>query len=120
MYSYSFWFSWGGKSKKIYASKVINLVQSNYESITINDKKIEVGTKSQYLIDDFIPKLSRYTLKKYSGELPKNYSYKVEIKRNDGSEITLFDNDYLVINSSKYKIIEGGIDLDKFYNIFVK
>ena len=111
---------WGVTPKKIDASKVFNLVQSNYESITVNDKKIESGTKNQYLIDDFIPKLSRYTLKKYDGELPKNYSYKVDIKRNDGSEITLFDNDYLVVSSSKYKIVEGTIDFNKFYTIFME
>jgi hypothetical protein len=110
---------WATTPKKINASKVVNLVQSNYKSVTVNDKKIESGTKNQYLIDDFIPKLSRYTFKKYNSELPKNYSYKVDIKRNDGSEITLFDNDYLVINSSKYKIVEGAIDLNKFYNTFM-
>ncbi len=110
---------WGITPKKINASKVVNLVQSNYKSVTVNDKKIESGTKSQYLLDDFIPKLSRYTLKKYDGELPKNYSYKVHIKKNDGSEITLFDNDYLVISSSKYKILEGTIDFNKFYNTFM-
>ena len=86
----------------------------------MNDKKIESGTKHQYLIDDFIPKLSRYTLKKYNGELPKDYSYKVDIKRNDGSEIILFDNNYLVVDSSKYQIIEGNIDLNKFYTIFME
>lgn len=111
---------WGITPKKINASKVINLVQSNYKSITVNDKKIESGIKNQYLIDDFIPKLSRYTLKKYDGELPKNYSYKFNIKRNDDSEITLFDNDYLVISSSKYKIVNGTIDLNKFYSIFME
>lgn len=110
---------WGITPKKINASKVVNLVQSNYKSVTVNDKKIESGTKNQYLLDDFIPKLSRYTLKKYDGELPKNYSYKVHIKKNDGSEITLFDNDYLVISSSKYKILEGTIDFNKFYNTFM-
>ena len=111
---------WGVTPKKIDASKVVNLVQSNYELITVNDKKIESGTKNQYLIDDFISKLSIYTLKKYDGELPKNYSYKVDIKGNDGSEITLFDNDYLVVSSSKYKIVEGTIDLNKFYTIFME
>ncbi|EKY29281.1 hypothetical protein [Clostridium celatum] len=111
---------WGRTPKNIDASKIINLVQSNYESITVNDKKIESGTKHQYLIDDFIPKLSRYTLKKYNGELPKDYSYKVDIKRNDGSEIILFDNNYLVVDSSKYQIIEGNIDLNKFYTIFME
>ena len=111
---------WGRTPKNIDASKIINLVQSNYESITVNDKKIESGTKHQYLIDDFIPKLSRYTLKKYNGELPKDYSYKVDIKRNDCSEIILFDNNYLVVDSSKYQIIEGNIDLNKFYTICMK
>jgi hypothetical protein len=110
---------WGATPKRINASKVINLVQSNYKSITVNDKKIESGTKNQYLIDDFIPRLSRYTLKNYDGELPKNYSYKVHIKRNDGTEITLFDNEYLVIGTNKYKIVEGTIDLNKFYNTFI-
>ena len=111
---------WGRTPKNIDASKIINLVQSNYESITVNDKKIESGTKHQYLIDDFIPKLSRYTLKKYNGELPKDYSYKVDIKRNDGSEIILFDNNYLVVDSSKYQIIEGNMYLNKFYTIFME
>ena len=105
--------------KKINASKVVDLVQSNYKSITVNDKHIEAGTSNQYLIDDFIPKLSRYTIKTYDGELPKNYSYKVYIKSKDGSEITLLDNDYLIINNSKYKILEGTIDLSKFYNVYI-
>jgi hypothetical protein len=111
---------WGVTPKKINASQVVNLVQSNYMSINVNDKQIKAGTNNQYLIDDFIPKLSRYTLKKCDGELPKNYSYKVDIKRNDGSEITLFDNDYLVISNHKYKIVEGAIDLNKFYNVFME
>jgi hypothetical protein len=110
---------WGVTPKKINASQVVNLVQSNYMSINVNDKRIKAGTNNQYLIDDFIPKLSRYTLKNYDGELPENYSYKVGIKRNDGSEITLFDNDYLVASNRKYKIVEGTIDLNKFYNTFM-
>lgn len=105
--------------KKINASEVVDLAQSNCKSITINDKCIESGTSNQYLIDDFISKLSRYTVKIHGGELPKNYSYRVDIKSKDGSEITLLDNDYLVINNSKYKIVEGTIDLSKFYNVFI-
>lgn len=105
--------------KKINASKIVELVQSNYKSITVNDKHIEAGTSKQYLIDDFIPKLSRYTIKTYDGELPKNHSYKVDIKSKDGSEITLLDNDYLVVDNRNYKILEGTIDLSKFYNVFI-
>ncbi|MGY0371973.1 hypothetical protein [Clostridium sp. JNZ J1-5] len=107
---------WLAIPKKINASKVINLVQSNYKSITINDKRIEAGTNSQYLIDDFIPKLSRYTIKIFEGELPKNHLYKVDIKSKDSSIITLLDNDYLVINNGEYKILDGTIDLSKFYS----
>jgi hypothetical protein len=110
---------WGVTPKMINASQVVNLVQSNYMSVNVNDKQIKAGTNNQYLIDDFIPKLSRYTLKNYDGELPKNYSYKVDIKRNDGSEISLFDNDYLIVSNRKYKIVEGTIDLNKFYNTFM-
>ena len=105
--------------KKINASEVVDVVQSNYKSITVNDKYIEAGTSNQYIIDDFIPKLSRYTIKMYNGELPKNYTYKVDIKSKDGSEITLLYNDYLVINNNKYKIVEGTIDLSKLYNTFI-
>lgn len=50
---------------------------------------------------------------------PKNHSYKVGIKSKDGLEITLLDNDYLVINNRNYEILEGTIDLSKFYNIFI-
>jgi hypothetical protein len=105
--------------KKINASKVIDIVQSNYKSITVNDKHIEAGTSKQYLIDDFIPKLWVFTIRTYDGELPRYYNYKVDIKRKDGSQITLFDNDYLVIDNRKYEILEGTINLDKFYNIFM-
>lgn len=105
--------------EKINASEVIDLDQRNYKAITVNDKCIEAGTRDQYLIDDFIPKLSRYTVKIYNGELPENYSYKVDIKGKDGVEITLLDNNYLMINNNKYEIVEGTIDLDKFYNIFM-
>ena len=53
-----------------------------------------------------------------------NYRKTILIKSisrgNDGSEITLFDNDYLVVSSSKYKIVEGTIDLNKFYTIFME
>lgn len=107
---------WVATPKKINASKVINLVQSNYKSITINDKYIEAGTNKQYLIDDFIPRLSSYTIKIYNGELPENHSYKVDIKSKDGSIITLLDNDYLIINNDKYKILDGIIDLSRFYS----
>jgi Ribonuclease G/E len=105
--------------KNINASKVIDMVQSNYKSITVNDKHIEAGTSKQYLIDDFIPKLTAFTIRTYDGELPKYYTYKVDIKRKDGSQITLFDNDYLVIDNRKYEILEGKFNLDKFYNIFM-
>jgi hypothetical protein len=107
---------WGISPKKINASKVVNLVQSNYKSIRINDKQIDEGTNNQYLIDDFIPKLSRYTLKVYDGELPNSYSYKVSIEGKDGSNIILLDNNYLLVNNSKYKILDGTINLNKFYN----
>lgn len=105
--------------KKINASKVVNLVQSNYKSITVNDKHVESGTRYQYLIDDFIPKLSGFTLKAYDGELPADYAYKADIEGKDGSHITLFDNDYLVIDNRKYEILEGTINLDMLYNIFM-
>lgn len=107
---------WLVMPRQINASKVINLVQSNYKVITINNKSIEVGTNDQYLIDDFIPKLSRYTLKVYEGGLPENNLYKVEIKSNDDSIITLLDNNYLIVDDVKYEIIEGTIDLAKFYD----
>jgi len=106
---------WGVTPKKINASKVVDLVQSNYKSITVNDKQVKANTNKQYLIDDFIPRLSVYTLKVYDGELPDSYSYKVNIESNDGTEIILLDNNYLAVNNSKYKIIDGTIDLDKFY-----
>jgi len=105
--------------ERIKASEVIDLVQSNYESITVNDKHIETGTSNQYLIDDFIPKLSRYTMKAYDGDLPNDYKYKVVIKGKDGTEITLLDNDYLIKDNKKYEILKGTINLDKFYNIFM-
>ncbi|MDP4087037.1 MAG: hypothetical protein Q8934_20970 [Bacillota bacterium] len=108
---------WGVLPKKINASKVVNLVQSNYKSIIVNDKRIEAGTKSQYLIDDFVPRLSRYTLKNYNGELPDNSSYRIDIESKDGSKSILLDNKYLAANNSKYKIIDGTIDLGKFYNL---
>jgi hypothetical protein len=109
-------FLWSVIPKKITASKVVNLVQSNYKSITVNDKQIEAGTKNQYLIDGFIPRLSTYTIKVYNGELPENCSYKIDIESRDGSKISLLDNNYLVVNNRKYKIIDGTIDLGKFYN----
>ncbi|MGO1713305.1 MAG: hypothetical protein ACTH0B_07320 [Senegalia sp. (in: firmicutes)] len=105
--------------REIKVSEVISLVQSNYQSITVNDKHIEAGTNNQYLIDDFIAKLSRYTIKKYDGELAKDHDYKVVIKNNDRTQITLLDNDYLIIDKQKYKILEGNINLKKFYNVFL-
>ncbi|AOT71248.1 hypothetical protein [Geosporobacter ferrireducens] len=111
--------SWLITPKEINVSEVVDLVQNNYKSITVNDKHIEAGTGNQYLIDDFIAKLSRYTIKIYDGEMPKSYSYRVDIEKKDSSVITLIDNDYLVINNRKYKIIEGRVDLDKLYNVFM-
>lgn len=96
------------------ATKVTNTVQSNYVSLEINDKLVQAGTEQQYLLDDFIPKLSRYTIKDYEGELPNNQTFKVKISGNN--TITLYDNAYLVVGEEKYKIQEGKIDLDWFYN----
>lgn len=105
----------GCKSKEVNTADILDLVQSNYISIEIKDKKIEAGSKQQYLIDDFIPKLSRYTLKSYEGEIPETYSYKVDIISKDNSIITLLDNKYLFVNDVKYEILDGEIDLNKFY-----
>ncbi|GGM43273.1 hypothetical protein GCM10011351_31530 [Paraliobacillus quinghaiensis] len=99
---------------EIKATKVINIVQSNYVSLEINDKLIQSGTEQQYLLDDFIPKLSRYTIKDYEGELPNNQTFKVKILGD--KMITLYDNDYLVVGEEKYKIQEGEINLEWFYN----
>ena len=106
----------GCKSKEVNASDILDLVQSNYISIKINDKTIETGSKQQYLIDDFIPKLSRYTLKSYQEELPETYSHRVDITYKDKSTITLLDNKYLVVNDVNYEILNGKIDLNTFYN----
>ncbi|WP_040215169.1 hypothetical protein [Clostridium polynesiense] len=109
----------GCDRKEIKASEIVDVIQSNYLSIEINDKKLEAGSNKQYLIDDFIPRLSKYTLKTYDGEFSKDYSYKVIITYKDNSEITLIDNKYLMINDTKYEIIKGNINFDKFYN-FIK
>lgn len=106
----------GCKSKEVKALDILDLVQKNYISIQINDKKIEKGSNQQYLIDDFIPKLSRYTLQSYEEELPETYSYKVDITYKDNSKITLLDNVYLAVNDVKYKILDGTIYLNKFYD----
>lgn len=107
---------WAVSPKKINAAKIIHLAQSNYKSITINDKHVETGTRNQYLLDDFIPKLSRYTIKTYDGKLPQNYSYKVNIISKYGLEIILLDNDYLVVDNINYEILDGKINLSKFYS----
>ena len=105
----------GCGKKDIAASEVLDLVQSNYISIEINDKTIEAESKQQYLIDDFIPKLSRYTLRMYDKNIPTEYSNKVDITNKDGTKISLFDNKYITIEDRNYEIISGSIDLDKFY-----
>lgn len=105
----------GCDKKEIKSSEVLDLVQSNYESIEFRDKKIEKDSKEQYLIDDFILKLGGYTLKEYSDELPEDYKDKVSATYKDGSKIILIDNKYLTINDKSYEIIDGYINLDKFY-----
>ena len=105
----------GCDKKEIKSSEVLDLVQSNYESIEFRDKRIEKGSKEQYLIDDFILKLGGYTLKEYSGELTEDYKDKVSATYKDGSKIILIDNKYLTINDKSYEIIYGYINLDKFY-----
>lgn len=105
----------GCDKKEIKSSEVLDLVQSNYESIEFRDKRIEKGSKEQYLIDDFILKLGGYTLKEYSGELTEDYKDKVSATYKDGSKIILIDNKYLTINDKSYEIIDGYINLDKFY-----
>lgn len=105
----------GCGKKDIASSEVLDLVQSNYISIEIKDKTIKAESKQQYLIDDFIPKLSRYTLRLYDKDIPTEYSNKVDITNKDGSKIILFDNEYITIEDRTYEIISGNIDLDKFY-----
>lgn len=105
----------GCDKKYIDTSEILDLVQSNYISIEIKDKIIEAGSKQQYLIDDFIPKLSRYTLKTYDKELSSEKLTKVNIIYKDGSEIILLDNKYIIISDVVYEIINGSIDLDRFY-----
>lgn len=105
----------GCSNKEIRVSDVLDLVQSNYLSVEIKDKKIEAGSNQQYLIDDFILKLQKYTLTLYTGEIPNDFSNKVIITYKDGSVITLLDNDYIEIDDKKYEIVDGSIDLEKFY-----
>ncbi|VYU22570.1 hypothetical protein [Clostridium tertium] len=105
----------GCDKNDIAASEVLDLIQSDYISIEIKDKTIDAEGNQQYLIDDFIPKLSRYTLRMYDKEIPTEYSNKVYITNKDGTKIRLFDNKYIRIEDSTYEIISGSIDLDKFY-----
>ncbi len=105
----------GCDKNDIAASEVLDLIQSDYISIEIKDKTIDAEGNQQYLIDDFIPKLSRYTLRMYDKEIPTEYSNKVYITNKDGTKISLFDNKYIRIEDSTYEIISGSIDLDKFY-----
>lgn len=105
----------GCGSKEIEGSQLIDLVQSNYLSIEIKDKVIEAGSDKQYLIDDFIPRLSRYKLKEFEGELLDDYSTEVVVTYKDGSTIRLIDNSYLILQDKTYEITEGNIDLEKFY-----
>lgn len=105
----------GCDKNDIAASDVLDLVQSNYISIEIKDKTIYAESKQQYLIDDFIPKLSRYTIRMYDKDIPTECSNKVDITNKDGTKISLFDNKYIIIEDRTYEIISGSIDLDKFY-----
>jgi len=105
----------GCDKKDIAASDVLDLVQSNYISIEIKDKTIDAESKQQYLIDDFIPKLSRYTLRVYDKDIPTEYSNKVDITNKNGTKVSLFDNKYIGIEDRTYQITSGSIDLDKFY-----
>ncbi|MGL4737042.1 MAG: hypothetical protein ACRCW2_06250 [Cellulosilyticaceae bacterium] len=107
----------GCSDKTLQASQLIDLVQSNYLSIEIKDQTIEAGSNLQYLIDDFIPKLSRYELKTIQEPLPENDWTQVVITYKDGSTIVLYDNAYLVIGETIYQIVDGQIDLDKFYKL---
>jgi hypothetical protein len=110
---------WINNAKVQKVSELIPLNQKNYQTIQVNDKIIKAGSHQQYLIDDFIPKLGRYEVKKTPERLPFDYTYKVVIEKTDGSTIVLYDNDYIIINQTKYVIVKGTIDLDKFYRIFI-
>ena len=105
----------GCSNKEIKASELIDLVQSNYISIEIKDKVIQAGSSQQYLIDDFIPKLSRYELKEVDKDVSDTDSITVIITYKDASQIVLIDNSYLIIDHKTYEIIDGKIDLEKFY-----
>lgn len=105
----------GCSNKEIKASELIDLVQSNYISIEIKDKVIQAGSSQQYLIDDFIPKLSRYELKEIDNDISDTDSTNVIITYKDGSQIVLIDNSYLILDHKTYEIIDGNIDLEKFY-----
>jgi hypothetical protein len=107
------------KPKSINASEIVTMVQSNYSSIKFNDKIIIVGGEQQYLIDDFIPKLSRLTVMPYEGDIDGNYSYRTEISQKNGTQISIFDNAFMVVNDNIYKITNGEIDYNKLYSLFL-
>jgi len=100
----------------MYASKVIDLRQINYTTIEVNEKIIKAGSKNQYLIDDIIPKVSNYSIKKYFGELPYESDYIVNIKDKFDNTIVIVDNSYIIINHVKYKIISGHINWSGIYS----
>ena len=107
------------KPQVINASDIVTMAQSNYSLIKFNDKIIIADGNQQYLIDDFIPKLSRYTLEPYNGNIDTNYSYRTEVNDKKGNQIIILDNKYMIVNDNIYEITNGDIDFDKLYSFYL-
>ncbi len=107
------------KPKIINASDIITMTQSNYSSIKFNEKIIIAYGNQQYLIDDFIPKLARYTLEPYNGYIDSDYSYRTELNDKNGNQIIILDNNYMIVNDNIYEITNGDIDFNKLYQFYL-
>lgn len=107
------------KPKIINASDIVTMTQSNYSSIKFNEKIIIAYGNQQYLIDDFIPKLARYTLEPYNGHIDSDYSYRTELNDKNGNQIIILDNNYMIVNDNIYEITNGDIDFNKLYQFYL-
>ena len=118
-FAFLFIFIFVYKPKSINASDIVTMAQSNYSSIKFNDKIIIADGNQQYLIDDFIPKLSRYTLEPYNGNIDTNYSYRTEVNDKKGNQIIILDKKYMIVNDNIYEITNGDIDFDKLFSFYL-
>lgn len=106
---------WTCEDDDILVEDLIDLNENHYSAFKINDAFIK-NSGSDSIIKNFLHDISSVQLRLSSVSRESvNYEYRIELENKAGSKIIILDNKALIYKNRVYKITQGTIHAEKYY-----